>query len=139
MTNCHLTLSLSVRTRLFIWPFFSCSVPVQYTTSLIIHTSRSLQRLPSKLVPVSKELTLYPVCSSHNGLYKITILSHFLLACTDSTPSYTLCLYQCPRPSAIHFTLQIVAAQSSKILVSYNITTHSYNSEDHDRSLVRSA
>jgi hypothetical protein len=132
--------SLSGRTWIFIWPVSSCSGLVQYTTSLIIHTtSRSLQRLPSKPVPVSKKLTLYPTCSSCGDLYKLIILSHFLLACTDPTPSYTPCLYQCPHPSAIHFTMQIVAAWSSEILVYYHITTHSYNSEDHDRSQVRSA
>jgi hypothetical protein len=88
-------------------------------------------------------------CSSRPGkLYSsppttnIIIFFHFLLAARlpfpasywllDSTIPYTPCLYLCPFPSAIQFTLKMEAARSSEMLVSYHITTWHHNTEDHD-------
>jgi len=45
-----------------------------------------------------------------------TILPHFLLACMDYTPSYTVYIYA-PFPSSIHFTLKIEATWSLNVLV----------------------
>jgi hypothetical protein len=44
---------------------------------------------------------------------------------------YTPCLYLCPLPSTIHFTLKMEAVWSSETFVPY-ITTRRHNPEDHD-------
>jgi hypothetical protein len=70
-----------------------------------------------------------------NGPYKITLLPHFLLACTVAALSYTLCFYQCPLLNTIHFTLKMETAWPSWTLVSNYIITQCQNLEDHNLNL----
>jgi hypothetical protein len=53
----------------------------------------------------------------------------------DFAPSYIPCLYLCPIPGVIHFTLNMEAARFSKTLVSYHNTTWHHNSKDFDLNL----
>jgi len=121
---------------LFIVAWFSC----HYLCWPI--ASRVLRGLPSKRVPISKDWTLHPAFSNYSGPAwyttslpppgDITILPFSLLVHVDSTTSYTLCLYLCPLPSAVHFTLKMEAAWSSEVSVSYCFNTWYHNPEDHD-------
>lgn len=66
---------------------------------------------------------------------RISSPPHFLVACTDSTLSYTPCLCLCPLPSPIHFILKMEAPWSSRMLVFCHTTIWCCNPEDCDFSL----
>jgi len=101
-----------------------------YNSNALEDYSVFIFTLASKLIPIGQYRTLAPACTPFNGLFKRTILPSFLLASTDSTPSYNPSLHLCPLPRPIHFTLKLEAARSTETSVSYCNTTQCHNPED---------
>lgn len=83
-----------------------------------------MDSLPSMFLPVTVWSSIPPHSSP---MANITIAPHSILAYTDSTLSYTPCLYLCSLPSAIHSILNMKAVQPSQTLVPYPITSQHHN------------